>query len=230
MKTFADADPAKKSKDLLTFESTILPVEAAPVGFEPQWRENRCAVLEDLRYGSIRHRIVLDQDGSPKFDFPQLVEPGGVAILPISSTGKAGLVEIYRHAVLKEKPTGSYPDFVLPDDFGVWMWEAPRGYRDQQESDTGTLGRELLEETGLHVDEMEPVGDAVTNSSYAPTPIKLFLAFVSDETTKPQHEEGIRTVRFFDRIELEGRIKTNQVRCSITLSLLLQAFVRKHLH
>lgn len=229
MTLFTDADRTANPNAHLAQEATIVPLAAAPLMFNPQWRETEHAVLENLRYGSIRHRVVLDPQGRPLFDFPQLLEPGGVAILPLSDSGKAGLISIYRHSVLKEKPTGSYPGFILPDDFGVWMWEAPRGYRDHDEPEMTTPVRELSEETGLHVERIELVGNVITNSAFAPTPIQLFLATVRDESGQPQHEENIRAVRFFDRHELENCIETNQMRCSITLSLLFHAFVRRYI-
>lgn len=198
-------------------------------GFIPHWQPGENAVLENLPFGSLRHRVVMADDGSPLYDFPHFVEPGGAALLPLAPGGKVGLVHIDRPALLKESPSGQYPEYVLGTDFGRLVWEAPRGYREAHEDVQETAVRELCEEMGLHLQELDHVGSVTTNSAMMATPIDLFLGAVDLPIGNGDSREGIREVRFFDLKQVRELIRSGDLVCSITLSLLTHALLRGRL-
>ncbi|HUE71728.1 MAG TPA: NUDIX hydrolase [Pirellulaceae bacterium] len=198
-------------------------------GFIPGWQPGEGVLLENLPFGSLRHRVVVAEDGSPLYDFPHFVEPGGAALLPIAPGGKVGLVHIDRPALLKESPSGQYPEYVLGTDFGRLVWEAPRGYREAHEDVQETAVRELCEEMGLQLQQVEHVGSVTTNSAMMATPIDLFLGTVELRIGDGDSRDGIREVRFFDLKQVRELIRSGDLNCSITLSLLTHALLRGRL-
>jgi 8-oxo-dGTP pyrophosphatase MutT (NUDIX family) len=196
-------------------------------GFEPKWKPTESAVLEHKAFGSVRHRIVME-NGRPVYDALQLIEPGGAAILPITTDQAAVLVRIYRHTVLKDSPSGIYPDYSM-DDFGVEMWEAVRGYREGNETWEQVAHKEVWEETGLITASAQHVGTVVLNSAVLPVPIDLCLAEVARRDTIPQTSEGILEVCFFNRSQLDTLILAGHIRCAMTLALVTHAIIRGRL-
>ena len=200
--------------------------------FEPGWRMTPTALLENSAFGSIRHRLVLSRTGEPLYDFPHILEPGGAAVLPLTKDGQAGLIRVERPALLKCELLGSYPDFVVPGDFGRIVWEAPRGGRDGNEDPRETARRETREETGLRLGELTHVGAASTNSALLATNVDLFLAFVDDAQANPPTRiaEGIREFRFFNLREIRRLMEAGEFICSISQALVLKAVLREYLY
>jgi ADP-ribose pyrophosphatase YjhB (NUDIX family) len=193
--------------------------------YRPNWAPTADAVLEHLQFGSLRHRVVVDARGIPEFDFPQLIEPGGAFCLPIHPSGFVSLISVYRPAVLVPCPQGQYPEYLLPDDFGVWQWEAPGGFREAGELPDAACRREVVEESGLTVQNLERVASIVLSSGSMPAPIDLYFATVSG-TPIPQKSEAIREVRMFSGSAIRDLLRNNEIKCAITLSLLAHAFAR----
>jgi 8-oxo-dGTP pyrophosphatase MutT (NUDIX family) len=205
---------------------TIVPISSAP-GHKAHWNPTANAVLENLKYGAIRHRLVFE-NGKPVYDAVQLIEPGGAAILPITPNRTAVLLRMYRHAVLKHAPKGKYPDYLM-EDFGVETWEAARGYRDAGENWDTVASREFKEEAGLVANSTEHVGTVILNSAVLPVPIDLCLASITAGTAKPQRSEGVLEVQAFSRPEIEMMIIGQQIRCAMTLAMIVHAIVRGRL-
>jgi 8-oxo-dGTP pyrophosphatase MutT (NUDIX family) len=199
-------------------------------GFCANWRPTTSAVLENRTYGSVRHRVVLAPDGTPLYDFPHIVEPGGAALLPYTRESRVALLRIERPALLKRSPQGSYPDFLLPNDYGRLVWEAPRGYRDLDENICSTAFRELFEETRLAIHQLEYVGSVAANSALLSTPVDLYVGMVEDSSI-PVGEtiEGIREVKFFSLAGIRELIDSGELICSLTLALLFIATTQGNL-
>jgi 8-oxo-dGTP pyrophosphatase MutT (NUDIX family) len=193
--------------------------------YKREWKATADALLENRPYGSVRHRVVADERGKPLFDFPQFIEPGGVAILPISNTDEIGLLLVERPAMLKQLPKGNYPDYRVPDDFGRQVWEAPRGYCELGEDPEDAARRELREETQLEAFELRGVGEINCNSAILATPISLFAARITNVAgfTGPQSSEGHKELRFFALDELYSLLDNGALVCAITMALLFRA-------
>jgi 8-oxo-dGTP pyrophosphatase MutT (NUDIX family) len=191
----------------------------------PGWKRTATAILENTHYGSLRHRMVVDAAGNPLFDFPQLIEPGGVAVLPVTVAGTVGLVLAERPGMLKRSPRGTYPDYNVPEDFGRLVWESPRGYLEPGEDLQAAAARELLEETGIVASELRSVGETNSNSAILATSISLHLARTPAMSSRAaaQASEGLRELRYFRWEEINRLIDDGELVCAITMALLLQA-------
>jgi 8-oxo-dGTP pyrophosphatase MutT (NUDIX family) len=192
--------------------------------FNKGWRATAAAVLENVPYGSIRHRIVAGASGEPLYDCPQLIGPGGVAILPVTSSGQVGLVFAARPGMLKPSPLGDYPDYRVPEDFGRLVWEAPRGYREPGEEAGAAAHRELAEEVGLTVSELVSVGEVNGDSAILAVPITLFLARCADGIIgRSQHSEGLLKFQFLPIAKVQQLVSRGDLVCAVTLALLVHA-------
>ena len=125
----------------------------------------------------------------------------GVAVLPIYR-GKLGLLRIYRHPVM---------DFV---------WEAPRGFIDDGETEEQAAIRELEEETGLLCtpDNIHSLGVFMPEAGVFSARIRIFVAVdcvkLRDYTP---NELGHRELRFFETIEFERMIARSEIQDPGTL-------------
>lgn len=223
-----DVDPSTGTSVALPAQRHLAECSEA-IGFMLHWRPGTRAVLENLPYGTIRHRVVVAEDGSLLYDFPHFVEPGGAALLPIAPGGEVGLVHIDRPALLRDSPVGQYPDFDLAQDFGRLVWEAPRGYREGIEQVSATAFREVCEETGLKLKSLEHVGSVATNSAMMATPIELFLGSVDGVEGSGDHREGVRELKFFNLKQVQELIRAGDLICSITFSLLVHAILLRRI-
>lgn len=196
-----------------------------PIGnHQSRWKPTENAVLENVQFGSLRHRMVLD-GSEPDYDFPQLIEQPGIAVLPIRGDGTAGLLDVYRPGVLRDDPQGKYPEYKM-SDFGDRGWEACRGLNNPGELGSEAARRELFEETGLSAIELQYVGKVFLNPANLPVPTELFLALVSDGEPVPQSSEGIAAIRFFSRDELNSLVLSGGLRCGLALALIAHAIMR----
>lgn len=200
-------------------------VNYCDAGIDGHWKPTDQAIFENPRYGSIRHRVVV-QDKEPLYDFPHFIEPGGAAMLPLTADGRVGLVRLMRPAMLSATPVGAYPDFLL-SDFGREVWEAPRGFAKIGEGRDATARREFEDEVGVPVMEWVHVGQANPNSAMMATPVELYLLTVGDVGEGCRDtKEGIRQFQLFAPDELRGLIEAGQCVCAVTFSLLVHAVMR----
>jgi hypothetical protein len=192
--------------------------------FKLKWKQTADAVLEDTRHGSVRHRIVVSSTGAPLYDCVQVIEPGGAICLPINENDEVALELMYRPTVLKDRTKGKYPNYEAAD-FGLLLWEAPRGFRDPGEPVSRTSFREVEEETNLTFKRQRHVGQVFMNTAVLPVPIDLFIAKVTG-IPKPQKSEGIERIEFFRAKAIREMIQNGQIRCGLTLAVLAHAFAR----
>lgn len=127
----------------------------------------------------------------------------GVDILPVLGD-KLLLMRVYRHPLGRE------------------LWEVPRGFIDERETDAEAALRELTEETGLRCAPR----DLVSLGIYAPEPgtmaacCALFAAMRCEGTPRrPTDEIGIAGFALFDRNEVAALIAAGEVAQAGTLIL-----------
>lgn len=87
-----------------------------------------------------------------------LHHPGASAVLPLASDGTILMIRQFRHAA------------------GGYLWEIPAGTLDPGEAPVACAHRELVEEAGVHADEMVSLGEILPVPGYSTERIHLFLA------------------------------------------------------
>ncbi len=134
---------------------------------------------------------------APKLQTGNLVT--GVGILPIIN-GQVGLIRIYRPA--------------LRD----YSWEIPHGFVDDGEMDYAAAIRELMEETGLTVNEISSLGFMTPDSGVLAGRVHLYLAEQCVQTGHKEGELGIRAFTFFSIAEFECMLQLSEIQDSFTLA------------
>lgn len=135
---------------------------------------------------------------SPKQQSQDLVT--GVAILPIMQ-GYVGMVRIYR------PPLRSY------------SWEIPHGFVEAEEHDQQASAiRELMEETGLKVSNVESLGYITPDAGIIAGRVHLFLADQCEQTGTQISELGLREFDFFAIEEFERMVENSIVQDAFTLA------------
>ena len=114
----------------------------------------------------------VETDGEAK-DFPQVVRIPAVLVIPITPTGRTVLVRQYRYPVQQE------------------MWEFCAGGIDAGENPDDAARRELIEECGLSVDDIEFITEFLGLPSTAISTFRVYIARVSDEVLNTaMHRDG----------------------------------------
>jgi ADP-ribose pyrophosphatase len=108
------------------------------------------------------------------------------------------------------------------DAVGEELLEIPAGVRDVDgEAVADCAAREVLEETGYRVTEIEPLGSVYTSPGFADEQIDLFLAHVEPDPDRPAEDE-IELVRmpFTEAVAAvhDGRIKDAKSAVAILLA------------
>ncbi|MFI3155432.1 MAG: NUDIX hydrolase [Methylococcaceae bacterium] len=151
---------------------------------------------------------VVDKAGSEVLDY-LVVAPknagkdlvAGVAVLPVFN-GQVGLVRIYRPAIR------------------AYSWEIPHGFVDDGESENSSAQRELLEETGLIVEQkyFSSLGHITPDTGIVAVRVHLFLAEGCYTTQQIQPELGLREFCFFPFVEMEEMIGRSEIQDTFTLA------------
>lgn len=130
-----------------------------------------------------------------RFMWNQTLEgPPGVAVLCILPDGKVALNCNYRHATR------------------AWELELPRGGAFTGELLVDTAKREVLEETGMVVDQLHLLGEMAADTGVTNTVVPIFLAkVVSQEEAAPEDSEAIEGIVSFDLNTLLQGIKQGQL-------------------
>ena len=105
-----------------------------------------------------------DEIGGPGEANPYYVleRPDSVAIIPVTSSGRTLLIEVYRHPI------------------GTTSWEFPMGHADPGETPEEAARRELREETGLESASLEMLYWHHPIPGLSPQRMTTFTALVSD--------------------------------------------------
>lgn len=166
---------------------------------------SRRLVAENLKFNLYFDHVV-DATGLEVPEYlvvaPKIVSDNmvtGVAILPIQSD-KIGLIRIYRPALRG------------------YSWEIPHGFVEEAEDNKLSAIRELMEETGLQVNDIRSLGYFTPDGGILAARVHLYLAqdcqLLHDQTP----EVGLREFQFFSRERFEQMIIDSEVQDAFTLS------------
>ncbi len=145
--------------------------------------------------GTWRHLVVAPRGGGADLTT-------GVAILPVDSRRRIGLLRVYRHAL------------------GEDSWEIPRGFVDHDDPLDAAI-RELDEETGLRSaeGEMKTIGTVAPDAGVFAARIRLFVAG-GCEPCRPfvPAEYGHREFRWWTAGEFQSAALAGTIQDSYTLA------------
>jgi len=119
--------------------------------------------------------------------------------------GSTGELELIRHpgaaAVVPclTDPKGSDPTILMIKQYryaaGGSLWEVPAGTLDPNEAPDACARRELLEETGVSAERLEPLSAILTTPGFTDETIHLFMASgLRRGTAAPERDEFIEVV------------------------------------
>jgi len=119
--------------------------------------------------------------------------------------GSTGELELIRHpgaaAVVPclTDPKGSDPTILMIKQYryaaGGSLWEVPAGTLDPNEAPDACARRELLEETGVTAERLEPLSAILTTPGFTDETIHLFMASgLRRGTAAPERDEFIEVV------------------------------------
>lgn len=129
--------------------------------------------------------------------------PGAVVILPIFADGRLCLIENYRVAV------------------GRTLIELPAGTRESHESSLETAQRELIEETGFHADDWQPLTRFFVSPGIMDEQMEVFVARnLTAGQSNHQPDELIRN-RVTSLDEALDWIREGQIEDAKTIAALL---------
>lgn len=112
---------------------------------------------------------------------------GGVVVLPVLPNGKVCLNRNFRHATRS------------------WEYELPRGGIEENETIQEAAFREVREETGLIVDQLQFLGQINPDSGTTNTVVSVFLAKVlRQEEAQPEDSEAIAAIEAFSIEEIKN--------------------------
>lgn len=122
----------------------------------------------------------------------------GAAVLPILPNGKAVLNCEFRHSTRN------------------WELEMPRGGVKPGENPEAAARREVLEETGMIVDQLVRLGEVTGDSGVTGMVLAIFMGEVSD-AKKPDREssEAINQILMLSIAEIEEAFARGYVECTI---------------
>lgn len=111
------------------------------------------------------------------------------------------------------------------------MWELPRGFAEPGESSVEAAKRELMEETGLAVDEagLQPLGVVAPNSGILESEVALYLAHISQEeagTPSPLDQGEIGQARWVPSQTVLDMVNDGRIVDGITIAALARALLK----
>ncbi|MEU8231554.1 NUDIX hydrolase [Actinoplanes sp. NPDC048967] len=133
----------------------------------------------------------------------------GAAVMPVLPDGRIVLIRHFRH------------------DPRSWRWEIPRGFAEPGADGVTTAGRELTEELGVPVGQVELLGRFANGAESD----EIFLARLDvpelpAEGTRDAFLEGIDDVRLVTREQLEAMMVAGEMTDSFTLAAYAFAVAR----
>ncbi|NPV57627.1 MAG: NUDIX hydrolase [Anaerolineae bacterium] len=126
-----------------------------------------------------------------------------VVVLPIMG-GKIGLLRQFRHATRR------------------FHLEAPRGYGEPETPASLNAEKEIREEMGGTVVELVDLGTAHNNTGLEATEVQFYLGHVAG-CEKPEQDEGIESIEWFNREEFESMIADGSITDGFTLTAYAKA-------
>ena len=130
-----------------------------------------------------------------------------VVIVPIFSDGSLLMIEIYRYQI------------------GRTFLELPSGTIEKKEKPLDTARKELVEETGYQSKILEYKGWFYTWPSKMNQKVHVFVAKELQKVSGQNLEEGEEIkVKIVTKEELTSKLKSAEIKTSITISALLQGY------
>jgi len=106
-------------------------------------------------------------------------------------------------------------------------WEIPAGWIDEGETIFDTAKREVFEETGYTIENIQNLYSYNPSNGISDQEIIILKATSSSKIDKFDEQE-VSEVRWFNRNEISELLNSNEIMCGITLTaLLLDAFLGK---
>lgn len=125
--------------------------------------------------------------------------PGGAAVVAVNDRHHICLLKQYRHAA------------------GGWLWELPAGKLEPGESPETTARRELLEEAGVHCDQLTSLGTLLPTPGFCDERIHLYYTRASAMTApSPQANEWF-TVHWIAIDQLRRQLRAGEINDAKTL-------------
>lgn len=129
--------------------------------------------------------------------------PGAAVILPRLDDGRLVLVRQYRYAA------------------GGYLWEAPAGHIEKDETPEEAARRELVEETGFFPHRLERLAEFYSAPGFCDELMRLFLATeLERRRPQPEHDENIE-IGFFTLEQALDKLSRQEIRDAKTLVGLL---------
>lgn len=100
--------------------------------------------------------------------------------------------------------------------------EAPRGYGNENETNTQCAARELLEETGYKISESELIelGKIRPNSAILSSTVSVYLADISECEKISEPDNEVIELVYISKNEIKEKIKSGLIADGFTLSAL----------
>jgi|SRR5712664_1213035 len=127
-----------------------------------------------------------------------------VAVFGMTRSGQVPIVKQYRPAV------------------EAYTWEFPAGTVDAGETPAAAAARELLEETGLHADELHEIGAYYPDTGRLSMCSTGFFAICPDRVAEHSPEHGIE-VRYVKLATLYDMVRSGDFRHQLHLALIASA-------
>lgn len=188
--------------------------------FKPEWKSREDGGFENSRLRArVRRVVVCKDDGTPVWDQPQIEEIGGAIVVPYIKPPRErpyiGLLSQIRPVVKDKKGNQG----------SVISIEVPRGFGVKGETPEKTAIRELGEETGKVVTNLEYIGRINANTSYFVTPGEsIYSAEVDPQkksSFKPDANEKILKCQFHEWNEVVEMVRDKKIFDGFTQSALM---------
>jgi ADP-ribose pyrophosphatase len=150
------------------------------------------------------------REGAPYETYHSVSQDAYVSVFAMTRDQRIPLIRQYRPAV---------------EDY---TWEFPAGTVDPGESAAAAAGRELLEETGLHAESLEPLGDYYPDTGRLSVESTAFFAICSEHPEPPPAETALE-VRYVTLPMLLGMVRSGEFRHQMHVALIASALVRGHI-
>lgn len=146
------------------------------------------------------------REGDSPAVYHSLTQSPYVAVFAITRGGQIPIVRQYRPAV------------------ETYTWEFPAGAVDGDETPAGAAARELLEETGLHAEELQEIGNYYPDTGRLSMCSTGFFAVCPDHFAEHPPEAGIE-LRYVTLGTLFEMVRTGDFRHQLHLALIASALV-----
>lgn len=168
--------------------------------------DTRVGLLARDPYMTVVRDAVRFPDGSLGL-YNRIVETSPVAVLPLLHDLPV-LIRVFRHG--------------LRD----WSLEFPRGGADRGETPEVAARREVIEETGATIAELQPLGQFTPGGSSLAIRAHLFVARI-DQIGASDPLEGIEDARAYPVADVERLISDGEIIDGFTMALFLRARLRR---